>query len=116
MSWILGFGIPVVYFVIGFYTSRAVWRSRHKRGLNDCVNDLDTKMACFFMVWFWPLFCPVYFLTVLGQKKGVNGNVFERFYNHNLPESNHAKEERRRQEKYELQSRIRDLEYELGIR
>lgn len=115
MGWILGFGIPISYFVLGFYLSRAVYRSRHKRGLTGYYNSTDTHMTCTMMVIFWPILAPIYFSTVKWQKSGW-GNPVESFYKKSLPESDSKKEQRTWEEKNALQSRIRDLEYELGMR
>ena len=115
MSWLLGFGIPLTYIITGFYLSRAVYRSRHKRGHTSSYDLVDTQCTCATMVVFWPVFAPVYFLTVACQTAD-KGNPFYRFYNHNLPETDSEKKRRLENEAYERKMYIEKLEIELGMR
>ena len=115
MSYLLGFGIPIGYIVMGFYWSRAMYRSRYKRlRYSYKWNSIDNTFGCGFMVILWPVMGPIYFLTVACQN-ATKGNLFVRFYNHKLPETAREKRNREYEEKQAMQTRIRDLERELGI-
>lgn len=131
MGWLLGFGIPIAYVIIGAFLSRAQFRSRHKRGLRDSYYDReDTNFAAGIMFFCWPAIAPVYFPWVwIEAHKDGPSNMIEAFYKRNLPETNHQKQmrlqreafEARRQaqeaeqEKTKLQKRIDTLERELEI-
>lgn len=114
MGYLLGFGIPIAYLVTGLFMSRALWRSRHKRGLNGTYDTVDSEMMAGLMVFLWPLFAPVYFPLV--ATKGDYTTGLHRFYNTNLPETNEEKELRRKQEAWDYRKRIRDLELECGLK
>lgn len=108
MGWILGFGIPIGYLVMGLLTSRAAYRSRHKRDLNGYIDIDETVMLCVMMVVFWPALAPIYFTIVtLGSH-----DLVKRFYNHNLPETRREKENRLEREAREARRKIAQQEKE----
>lgn len=120
MGWILGFGIPIAYVVLGLFISRATYRSRIKRDLNGYADEEDTLYLTVLMFLGWPLLALFYFPIVWWNASGIN--VIEAFYNHNLPETNREKQMRLERETREAkaesiakQSRIEELERELGI-
>lgn len=122
MGWVLGFGIPIAYIVIGALLSRASWRSRHKRGLNvgpyGYYSDMDSQFLAFFMLLWWPILAPAYFTTVAIQQAfhaRSLSDLLEKFYNHNLPETNETKRLRKLTETKARQDKIKALEKELGI-
>lgn len=113
MGWILGFGIPISYIVAGFYTSRAAYRSRHKRGLNSYGDDEDTMFLCILMTIIWPVLAPPYFFVV-HWGKAIKHKVIS-FYKHNLPETNKEKERRLEHEAREAKAYIDRLEREMEV-
>ena len=120
MGWILGFGIPLAYVMLGLFISRATYRSRIKRDLNGYIDSDDTFFLCVLMFVSWPLLAPFYFPIVWWGASGKN--LVESFYKHNLPESNRNKRLRLEREASEAkrestkkQNRIDELEKELGI-
>ena len=118
MAWLLGFGIPIGYFVTGFLMSRALYRSRHKRGYNRWHHDFDTQMAAGLMVLTWPIFAPLYFTTVIVLsifKTESIATLGEKFYNHRLPMTNEEKRLKELEAQKETQRKIKALEKELGI-
>lgn len=118
MGWLLGFGIPIGYFVTGFLMSRALYRSRHKRGYNRWYHDVDTQMAAGLMVFTWPIFAPLYFATVIVLsvfKTESIATLGEKFYNHRLPMTNEEKRLKELEAQKETQRKIKALEKELGI-
>jgi hypothetical protein len=115
MGYLLGFGIPITYLVVGLFFSRATYRSRYKRDLVGCsVNRVDTEGLCGTMVWTWPLLGPIYFLLV--RFRGEKKTALHRFYTSNLPESDYEKKIRVAQEKWELRTRVRELEIANGMK
>lgn len=97
MGWILGFGIPIAYTVIGAYLSRALYRSRHKRGFTDnYIDSEDTTILSVIMFFLWPLMAWWYFPYVWTDKSGHK--LIEKFYKHNLPETYRERERRMRAE------------------
>lgn len=118
MGWLLGFGIPIGYIVMGFLLSRAVYRSRHKRGYNEWNHDVDTQMTCAIMVVTWPIFAPIYFTVVVIMGLFKTRSLAElggKFYNHHLPLTNEEKRVRELRAQKERQQEITRLEKELGI-
>ncbi len=118
MGWLLGFGIPIGYIVTGFFLSRAVFRSRHKRGHNGYNDDVDTQMACILMVASWPILAPIYFTTITVMrvfKTRTLPELFSKFYEHNLPATNETKRLNSLRAQKERQMEIARLEKELGI-
>lgn len=118
MGWILGFGIPIGYLVTGLYMSRMAWRSRYKRELRGYMHEDDTTMLCVFMVMFWPLVFPIYFGTVTAQKifkANDIGELFEKFYTHNLPVSKAEKELLASQKDWDQRLQIHRLEIDAGL-
>lgn len=122
MGWVLGFGIPIAYCVVGALFSRASWRSRHKRGLNvgsyGYYSDTDSQFLAFFMFLWWPILAPAYFTTITIQRAfhaHSLSELVEKFYNHNLPETNETKRLRKLTEAKARQDKIKSLEKELGI-
>jgi hypothetical protein len=121
VGWILGFGIPIAYVLTGLLSSRAVYRSRHKRGLNSNYSDKDDTTFLSVMVAIaWPVFLPICLVVRWYGQWGES--LIKRFYNHNLPETD-AERGRRlskeadvaRRKELAFKTRIRDLERELGI-
>lgn len=118
MGWLLGFGIPLGYIVTGFLLSRAVYRSRHKRGHNSYSDEIDTSMTCGIMVLTWPLFAPIYFttVTVMGLFKTRSlSELGQKFYNHRLPLTHEEKRVRELRAQKDRKQEITRLEKELGI-
>jgi|ERR1044072_3496471 hypothetical protein len=118
MGWVLGFGIPIAYLMTGFLLSRAVYRSRHKRGYNKWNDEVDTGMTCGIMVVTWPIFAPLYFATVviLGIFKTESiGSLGEKFYKHRLPLTNEQKRVQELRAQKARKDEITRLEKELGI-
>lgn len=118
MGWLLGFGIPIGYAVMGFLLSRSVYRSRHKRGHNSWSDSVDTEMVCLFMALTWPIFAPFYFTTVVVLGLFRTRSLTElgsKFYNHRLPMTNEEKRLKELEAKRETQRKIKALEKELGI-
>ena len=117
MAWILGFGIPISYIVLGLLSSRVIYRSRYKRDLTRGY-DIDTGPICFLVGTFWPVALPGYVVAVgfKGDEKTLFHRFFKWFYKGNLPESNKAKELRRKQESWDYRKRIHDLELECGLK
>lgn len=119
MGWLLGFGIPIAYVVIGAFVSRAAWRSRHKRGLTGWYgDDDDSQILSFLMFLIWPVLAPVYFTTITVQRLFHTQSLpelVEKFYKHNLPETNETKRLRKLTEEKERRDKIKALEKELGI-
>lgn len=118
MGWLLGFGIPIGYILTGFLLSRAVFRSRHKRGHTGWSNDVDTQMTCAIMVITWPILAPIYFplVVIMGLFKTRSlAELGSKFYNHRLPLTNEEKRVRELRAQKERQTEIKRLEKELGI-
>lgn len=113
MDFILGFGIPIAYAIVGVFVSRATYRSRYKRGLTDYINEDDTKFLCIIMGIIWPLLAPIYYPIVWWGKQ--IGDRFTKFYLHNLPETDRDKEKRLEREAREAKQYIDKLERELEV-
>lgn len=113
MGYLLGFGIPIAYIVTGLFLSRAVYRSRYKRGHTAAYDDVDTTMTCIMMGVFWPVFALFYFPIV--WFRGTTQTAFHRFYTSNLPETNAQKEVRARQKEWDYRNKIHKLELDCGL-
>lgn len=118
MGWLLGFGIPIGYIVTGFLLSRAVFRSRHKRGHNSYTDQEDTAIVCGLMVVCWPILAPIYFTTVTVMrlfKTRTLPELFSKFYEHHLPVTHETKRLDALRAKHAQKQEISRLEKELGI-